>query len=751
MGLLSTKHKFIPNYKCDVQNNLIAVIGGLVPRITINMATILNSYKIPQLSYGSFASEMSDQTLLSCVYHMVPNESYQYTGIVQLLLHFRWTWVGLFVVGDDNGERFLQAVVPMLSQNGICFAFIERTFKNTDNDEIRELFLISLKKFPALMRNKANVFVVYSVFPSMRLLSWLLHMTALDSPIGKVWIVTAHWDFRSTTRERDHSIQPFHGAISIAVHSRQPPGFRNFLKHINSSWAKGDGFIQDFWEQAFRCSLKHSSMSEGEKSEVNCTGKEKLENLPGPLFEMSMTGYSYSIYNAVHAIAHAFHAMYEARIKHQTRVAGRKLEPWNPRPWQLHLFLRTISFNNSAGETVHFDENREISTVFDVTNWRTFSNKSFIRVQIGSLSPHALTGKELTIQDEIIVWHRTFNQVLPFSVCNDNCHPGYSRRKKKGKPFCCYDCIPCPEGKISDKTDMDACIICPEVYYTNSDHNQCIPKIISYLSYEEPLGITLAFSASCFALTTVLVFGTFIKHQDTPIVKANNETLTYILLTSLFLCFLCSLLFIGQPVKMTCLLRQTIFGILFSVAISSVLAKTITVVLAFMATQPGSRMKKWMGKRLAIYTVLSCSSLQAAICTIWLSTSPPFPTMDMNSLNGIIIMECNEGSVFMFYCVLGYMGFLAVFSLILAFQARTLPDSFNEAKFITFSILVFCSVWLSFIPMYLSTKGKYMVAVEIFSILSSCAGLLVCIFSPKCYIIVMRPKLNTKGRLMRKN
>lgn len=295
-----------------------------------------------QLAYGSLISGMSNQPLLSSLYYMVPNESHQHTGIVLLLLHFRWTWVGLFVVGDENGERFLQAMVPMLSQNGICFAFIERTLKRTY--DIRELFLTWLKKSPAFLTNKANVFVVYSVFPSMRQLSWLLHLTALDSPIGKVWIVTAHWDFRSTTQERHHSIQSFHGAISISVHSRNPLEFSNFLKHVNPYWAKGDGFIHDFWEQAFRCSLKNSSMMKGEKKDISCTGKEKLESLPGPLFEMSMTGYSYSIYNAVHAIAHALHAMYETRIKHQTWVTGRKMELGTPQPWQVIGLQKHISF-----------------------------------------------------------------------------------------------------------------------------------------------------------------------------------------------------------------------------------------------------------------------------------------------------------------------------------------------------------------------------------------------------------------------
>ncbi|XP_058036711.1 extracellular calcium-sensing receptor-like [Ahaetulla prasina] len=672
LDLLFKSQEFVPNYKCDSQKNLMAIIGGFGSDTSSYMAESVNVYKIPQLTYGSFAQEELRTTKLSSLYCMVPNEDQQYTGVLQLLLHFRWTWIGVFTLDTNKGKRFFQKLQSWLSQNGICIAFSQNIPQLVNLENVSELLQGNSIICNKLIDQKANTFLVYGESFTIWWLRIVVFLCDLEdeesTSFRKVWILMDPTDFILTAFQRRFDLQMFHGALSFTVHSREVQGFKEFLQVIKPSTHK-NGFFQEVWEQLFDCSFSNEELSL--MYDKVCSGEENLGDLPAPLFELQMTGESYNIYNAVYAVAHSLHEAVSSR-----------------------------------------SQKRDIQ-----------------RFEFPDLQP----------------W-----MVLPLSRCNDHCSPGYWKKGDEEKKFCCYDCVRCPEGKISNQMDMDDCSECSEDHYPNKEKIECIVKPVVFLNIEENLGTGLASTALSFFFLTMWVFGAFIKHRDTPIVKANNRSLTYTLLASLLLCFLSSLLFLSQPGKVTCLLRQSMFGITFSVAISSVLAKTITVVVAFMATKPGSQMRRWVGKRLAFSIVLSCSLFQVCICTLWLSTFPPFPELDMHSELQEMILQCSEGSALFFYCVLGYMGILAIASFIVAFLARKLPDSFNEAKFITFSMLAFCSVWLSFFPAYLSTKGKAMVAVEIFSILASSAVLLGCIFLPKCYIIIFRPQLNHREQLIKR-
>ncbi|XP_078515255.1 vomeronasal type-2 receptor 26-like [Lissotriton helveticus] len=478
---------------------------------------------------------------------------------------------------------------------------------------------------------------------------------------------------------------------------------------------------------------------------------------------------------------------------------------------QILYYLKNLHFKTNTGKEIFFDANGDAPATYDILNVQISQNEGFKLVKVGKLDPTGQEGEDIIINTAAILWSdgsskislpavpalipfppsghldtlvvlsaesslpehgllegtlpeepdltMKFNRLtwlknktqVPRSVCSENCAPGYRKASREGDPLCCYDCVPCSQGEISNETDAVKCLKCVETQWSNKRRDRCVPKQVEFLTLDDPLGLTLAVCASVMALTTASLLFIFNKYSHTPIVKANNRELSYLLLITLMFCFLCSFMFIGRPTKLTCMLRQTIFGVIFTISVACVLAKTILVILAFKATNPSSSSRKWLGSKTPFCIVFFCSLIQIVICVLWLAKSPPFPEMNMKTYSEKIIIECNEGETIFFQCMLGYMGLLATVSFIVAFLSRNLPGTFNEAKLITFSMLVFVSVWISFIPAYLSTRGKYMVAVEVFDILCSGAGLLSCIFLPKSYTILVRPERNSRTYLGRKH
>ncbi|KAF7476815.1 hypothetical protein GHT09_012091 [Marmota monax] len=206
---------------------------------------------------------------------------------------------------------------------------------------------------------------------------------------------------------------------------------------------------------------------------------------------------------------------------------------------------------------------------------------------------------------------------------------------------------------------------CPVDQGPNGRKTRCTADTLDVMSYQEPLSTVLA------------VLGIVIRHQYTPIVPANHSQLSYLPLSSLALCFLYPFMFIGYP-------DHSDNG-------------------SFPCHKARHR-DQGVGRADAPWHLPNvCFLLQTALCILWVTRWPPQP-INSTEPGSTVTLKCNGGSLELFYAMLGYLGLLGLLSLLVAFPAHRLPDTFNEAKHITVSMLV-CSV--SGCPSYLPTKQRH--------------------------------------------
>ncbi|NP_001258812.1 vomeronasal 2, receptor 124 precursor [Mus musculus] len=709
------QRKFLPNYNCK-KRNFTAALTGTTWKTSAQIGTLLQLFKFPQITFGPYDPLLNDHSQYSSLYQMAPKDTSLSLAIVSLMVHFRWSWVGLILPDDHKGNKILSDFREEMERKGICIAFVKM---------IPETWNLYFAKFWENM-DETNVIIIYGDSDT---LEGLMRNIGQRLFTWKVWIMNI--EYNVFDRADYFMLDSFHGSLIFKHNYRENFEFTKFIQTVNPNKYPEDIYLPKLWHLFFKCSFADISCHALD----NCQTNASLDLLPSHIFGVAMNEESTNIYNGVYALAHSLHEMRLQQLQMQPYLNGEGMVFF---PWQLNTFLKDIEVRNNRS----LDWRQTIHAEYNILNLWNLPKGLGLKVKIGSFSANAPQGQQLFLSEQMIQWPEIFSEI-PQSACSESCGPGFRKVTLEGKAICCYKCTPCADNEISNESDVDQCVKCPEGHYANTEKNNCLEKSVSFLAYEDPLGMALASIALCLSALTIFVIGIFVKHRDTPIVKANNRTLSYILLITLTFCFLCSLNFIGQPNTAACILQQTTFAVAFTVALATVLAKTITVVLAFKVSFPG-RMIRWlMISRGPNYIIPICTLIQLLLCGIWMATSPPFIDQDAHSEYGHIIILCNKGSAVAFHSVLGYLCFLALVSYTMAFLSRNLPDTFNESKFLSFSMLVFFCVWVTFLPVYHSTKGKVMVAMEVFCILASSTALFAFIFGPKCYIILLRPEKNS--------
>ncbi|XP_074496743.1 extracellular calcium-sensing receptor-like [Sebastes fasciatus] len=735
------EEQFILDKTCVGTPPVLGIVGDSSSTRCIAISTVLGLYRLPMVSYFATCSCLSDRQKFPSFFRTIPSDAFQVRAMIQILRRFGWTWAGLLVSDDDYGLHAARSFQSDLAQSGGgCLAYLEVLPWDKDAAELRRIVDL-------MRKSTARVVIVFALQNHM---INLMEEVVRQNVTGLQWMASESWT-AATVLQTPHLMPYLGGTLGIAIRRGEIPGLRDFLLRIRPDIQHnnryGYNMVNQFWEYTFHCRFAPPPTGWVEAGGELCTGQEDLESVKTEFLDISNLRSEYNVYKAVYALANSLDDMLRCvpgrgPFSGHSCASLQRLELW-----QLVYYLEKVNFITPFGDQVSFDENGDALPIYDVMNWLWLPEGRTKVENVGEVKESA-KGEKLTLDEKKIFWNFDSKQP-PRSVCSESCPPGTRIARKKGQPECCFDCIPCSEGKISNETDSMDCNSCPEDFWSSPKRDHCVPKKTEFLSYQEPLGICLTAITLLGTFICAVVLGIFIYHRSTPIVRANNSELSFQLLISLKLCFLCSLLFIGHPRLWTCQLRHAAFGISFVLCVSCILVKTMVVLAVFKASKPGGGASlKWFGAVQQRGTVMVLTSIQAAICTAWLVSASPAPHKNTQYHNDKIVYECIIGSTVGFAVLMGYIGLLAILSFLLAFMARNLPDNFNEAKFITFSMLIFCAVWVAFVPAYISSPGKYADAVEVFAILASSFGLLVALFGPKCYIILLRPERNTKKAIM---
>ncbi|RXN19878.1 metabotropic glutamate receptor 6-like protein [Labeo rohita] len=449
------------------------------------------------------------------------------------------------------------------------------------------------------------------------------------------------------------------------------------------------------------------------------------------------------VIDAVYAMAHALHSMHIDLCPGSMGVCD-KMDPVDGR--MLLSYIRAVNFNGSAGTGVMFNENGDAPGRYDIFQYQLSNTTNPGYKIIGQWTNH------LRLNAEDMQWSAG-DKLVPDSVCSFPCESGERKRMVKGVP-CCWHCELCDGYQYL--LDEFNCDMCPFDMRPTPNRTGCRPTPIIKLEWSSPWAIIPVFLAVLGILATSGVIITFIRFNDTPIVRASGRELSYVLLTGIFLIYLITFLMIAEPSTVVCAFRRLFLGLGMCISYSAMLTKTNRIYRIFEQGKKSVTPPKFISPTSQLIITFILISVQLLGIFIWFGVVPPHTNVDFDELRppnpeyARGILKCDMSDLSLIGC-LSYSMVLMVTCTVYAIKSRGVPETFNEAKPIGFTMYTTCIIWLAFVPIFFGTSQsteKMFIQTTTLTVSMSLSATvsLGMLYIPKVYVIIFHPEQNVQKR-----
>nr|XP_020472337.1 metabotropic glutamate receptor 4-like isoform X3 [Monopterus albus] len=660
---------------------VVGVIGASSSSVSIMVANILRLFKIPQVSYASTAPELSDNTRYDFFSRVVPPDTYQAQAMVDIVKAMRWNYVSTVASEGNYGESGVDAFIQKSREDGgVCISQsvkIPREPKQGEFDKV----IRRLKENP-----NARVVIIFANEDDIKR---LLHAAKKANQTGHfIWVGSDSWG--SKISPVVHQEEMAEGAVTILPKRQSIKGFDRYFISRTLENNRRNIWFAEFWENNFNCKLSRHAVKKGSGLK-KCTNQERI----GKDSHYEQEGKVQFVIDAVYAMAHALHNMHQELCPGKVGLCA-KMDPINGTHLLKHI--RRLNFAGIAGNPVLFNENGDAPGRYEIYQYQIRNRTAEYKI-IGHWTD------QLHLNVRSMQWPGGIRQI-PSSICSHPCQPGERKKIVKGIP-CCWHCERCDGYQY--QADNYTCKMCRFDLRPNENHTGCVPIPIVKLEWSSPWAVIPVLIAIAGIMATLFVVVTFIRYNDTPIVKASGRELSYVLLTGIFLCYATTFLMISTPDVGICSLRRIFLGLGMSISYAALLTKTNRIYRIFEQGSMSVSAPRFISPASQLVITFTLASVQLLGVCIWFCVDTSKAIIDyedQRTSNPVLargLLKCDISDLSLI-CLLGYSMLLMVTCTVYAIKTRGVPETFNEAKPIGFTMYTTCIIWLAFIPIFFGTS-----------------------------------------------
>ncbi|XP_030589959.1 taste receptor type 1 member 1-like [Archocentrus centrarchus] len=671
-------------------SKVISVVGPFASTQSLTAAPLFMPDLVPMIGYAAASSVFSNKAKYPSFMRTVPSNKSMIDVIVKILLNFKWRWVAFINSDDDYGTDGLNLFIKRIKDSEICLAYTKTLSDNPDYSQM----------FKQIEAQQIRVIIVFA--PQKTAEKFFQSAIRLNIT-NKVWIGGRSW---ASDKElpKIQGIKNIGTILGVSIPVVTIPGFSDFI-YSSKVQTHCENAEQDIF-----CNQK-----------CNCTCPKPEEILAA---DPSLT---LPVYSAIYAIAHALHNTLQCG-------AGKCNNNITVYPHMVLAELKNSDFI-LLNQNIQFDDNGDTKCgYFTIVFW----NNSGDAQEVGFYQFN--TTVQFSIDNSKIKWHT--NGEAPTSFCSPECSVGYIR-KSNGIHKCCFTCEICPNGTYINITE-NTCIKCKDTEWSEEGSTSCSLRAVEYMPVTDIVAILVFIAAVAFVAMTLAMSVLFSINYDTPVVRSAGGPMCFLILGCLSLSSLSVFFHFGKPTVYLCILRYLPFLLFYTVCLSCFVVRSFQIVCIFKIAAKVPKLHSWWIKYHGQWLVITVVFVtQAVFLVIGYSCEPPSPYNETSWYPDKIILSCDI-SLRAATAPVVLLSSISILCFIFSYMGKNLPKNYNEAKAITFCLLLLILTWIIFTTENMLYHGKYMQPLSALAVLSSLYSFLLWYFLPKCYIIIFQPHKNTQ-------